>query len=378
MSNLSVVSLFSPLLKGNKASISKAESAKVLIVDDRPYSRMTVVAMLSAEDYEIIEAESGTVALEAAINSNPDLILLDLMMPQMDGIEVCRELKQNQQTQAIPVIFATVSQERRDRQIALDAGADDVLTKPLDRLQLLARMKTLIEQKRLKEDLSETERVLFEIARAIESRDSETPSREDPCAKLIAIAQGFGEFLHLSPAEIQDLMSAAHLHDIGKVGIPDSILLKKGELTAEERELVKQHVLIGEQICQPLRKLRGVLPIIRHHHERWDGSGYPDNLAGNDIPWLAQVFQMVDIYDALTRKRPYKKAYTSAQALEIISEETSNGWRNPVLADKFKLFVQTREQEENSVTRPSELSVVPQFQQSFTASRTNNLRVAFS
>ncbi|MEC4984033.1 MAG: response regulator [Oscillatoria sp. PMC 1068.18] len=362
MSNLSVASLFNPLLNGNEPKIHKAQSAKILIVDDRAYSRMTAVAMLSAEDYEIVEAESGTKAIEAAINSHPDLILLDLMMPQMDGIDVCRELKQNEQTQAIPVILTTVSQERRSRQSALDAGADDVLAKPLDRLQLLARTKTLIDQKRLKEDLSETEQVLFSIARAIENRDSQTSSLEDSCAKLTALAQGFGKFLQLSREDIQNLMSAAQLHDIGKVAIPDSVLLKQGELTPEEREIVKQHVLIGEQICQPLRNLRGVLPIIRHHHERWDGSGYPDNLVGNEIPWLAQVFQIIDIYDALTRKRSYKKTYTSAQALEIITEETRNGWRNPVLTEKFKSFIESQEQPDNCSTCSSHLTLVSELQ----------------
>jgi putative two-component system response regulator len=152
--------------------------------------------------------------------------------------------------------------------------------------------------------------------------------------------------LQLSSTEISDLIFAARLHDIGTVGIPDAVLLKKGELTAQEREMIKQHVLIGEKICQPMQNRRGVLPIIRNHHERWDGSGYPDGLTGDDIPWLAQVFQIFDIYDALTSERPYKQALTPSEALATIAEETKKGWRNPKLVQQFTDFIQKTEIEE--------------------------------
>ncbi len=153
------------------------------------------------------------------------------------------------------------------------------------------------------------------------------------------MGKAFGEFLNLSRTEIRDLTWGGYLHDIGKVGIPDAILLKMGSFTPPEWEIMKTHVLMGEEICKPLRTMRGVLPIIRHHHERWDGSGYPDQLKGNEIPYLAQVFQIIDIYDALTSERPYKPAYSPAEALSIIRQETEKGWRNPELVEKFIEFI---------------------------------------
>lgn len=317
-----------------------SECPKVLVVDDHPSSRMTAVALLSVEGYEVIEAGSGPAALEMVTTCNPDLILLDVMMPGMDGFEVCRQLKQDEQTRLTPVVFVTALDDRRSRLRGIEAGGDDFLTKPFDQLELSARVKSLIRQKRLNEDLDHAEQVLFSIARTVESRD---PNTGDHCERLVERGKAFGEFLGLSRNEIRDLMWGGYLHDIGKVGIPDAVLLKPGKLTPEEWDIMRQHVLIGEQICQPLRTMRGVVPIIRHHHERWDGSGYPDGLVGNQIPWLAQIFQLIDIYDALTSERPYKKAFTPEEALEIIQQELEKGWRNPELVAQFKEFIQTTE-----------------------------------
>ncbi|HEY9850117.1 MAG TPA: two-component system response regulator [Leptolyngbyaceae cyanobacterium] len=317
---------------------SDLQQPKILVVDDHPASRMTAAALLAVEGYEVLEAENGATALEKVLETKPDVILLDVMMPGMDGFEVCRLLKQDEQTRLIPVIFITALNDRRSRIRGIEAGGDDFLTKPFDRLELAARVKSLVRQKRLNEDLDHAEQVVFSIARAIESRD---PNTGDHCERLVAMGKAFGEYLHLSRTEIRDLMWGGYLHDIGKVGIPDAILLKKGKFTPDEMEIMKQHVSIGEQICQPLRTMRGVLPIIRHHHERWDGSGYPDGLAGNNIPFLAQVFQIIDIYDALTSERPYKVAFPPEEALEIIAQETAKGWRNPKLVNQFSDFIRS-------------------------------------
>lgn len=314
------------------------DQAKVLVVDDHPSSRMTAVALLSVEGYEVIEAESGPIALERVVEGNPDLILLDIMMPGMDGFEVCRRLKEDEQTRLIPVVFITALNDKRSRIMGIEVGGDDFLTKPFDRLELAARVKSLIRQKRLNEDLDHAEQVLFSIARAVESRD---PNTGDHCERLVEMGKAFGEYIQLPKLEIRNLMWGGYLHDIGKVGIPDAVLLKKGKFTPEEREIMNQHVLIGEKICKPLRTMRGVIPIIRHHHERWDGTGYPDGLLGEQIPYIAQVFQIIDIYDALTSERPYKQAMTSEAALAIIAEETKKGWRNPTLVDQFIEFIQT-------------------------------------
>ncbi|KAM3114513.1 response regulator [Phormidesmis sp. 146-33] len=316
------------------------ERPRILVVDDHPSSRMTAVALLSVEGYDVLEAESGSAALSQVFATNPDLILLDVMMPGMDGYEVCRRLKADEQTRLTPIVFVTALDDRRARLRGIEAGGDDFLTKPFDQLELSARVKSLIRQKRLNEDLDHAEKVLFSIARTVESRD---PNTGDHCERLVMRGKAFGEFLGLSRPEVRDLMWGGYLHDIGKVGIPDAVLLKQGKLTPEEWEVMQQHVLIGEKICQPLRTMRGVVPIIRHHHERWDGSGYPDGLVEGEIPHLAQIFQVVDIYDALTSERPYKKAFSPEEALKIIEEETAKGWRNPELITKFSEFIRTIE-----------------------------------
>ncbi|MEC4813917.1 MAG: two-component system response regulator [Scytonema sp. PMC 1069.18] len=323
-------------VKGLTVNATDSDTPKVLVVDDHMASRMTAVALLAMEGYEVIEADCGSSAIELVTHKQPDLILLDVMMPGMDGFEVCQLLKQEEQTRLIPVIFITALNDRRSRIQGIEVGADDFLTKPFDRLELAARVKSLVRQKRLNEDLDHAEQVLFSIARAIESRD---PNTGDHCERLVKLGRALGEYLNLSRNQIRDLMWGGYLHDIGKVGIPDAVLLKTGKLTSEEWDIMRQHVLIGEKICQPLRSMKGVNPIIRHHHERWDGSGYPDGLIGDDIPYLAQVFQIIDIFDALTTERPYKKALTLEEALFVMEEETAKGWRNPILMQQFKEFI---------------------------------------
>lgn len=322
--------------KGWIVNDSELDAPRVLVVDDHAASRMTAVALLAMEGYEVIEADSGASAIELITQKPPDLILLDVMMPGMDGFEVCQLLKQEESTRLIPVIFITALNDRRSRIRGIEVGADDFLTKPFDRVELAARVKSLVRQKRLNEDLDHAEQVLFSIAMSIESRD---PNTGDHCERLVKLGQAFGEYLNLTRNQIRDLMWGGYLHDIGKVGIPDAVLLKTGKLTTDEWVVMKQHVLIGEKICQPLRSMRGVIPIIRYHHERWDGSGYPNGLVGDDIPYLAQVFQMIDIFDALTSERPYKRAFTSEEALNVMLEETAKSWRNPKLMQQFKEFI---------------------------------------
>lgn len=325
--------------QGSQGNNPVIDLPKILVVDDHAASRMTAVALLAMEGYEVIEADSGAMAVDIVKEKQPDLILLDVMMPGMDGFEVCQILKQNEHTRLIPVIFITALNDRRSRIRGIEVGADDFLTKPFDRLELIARVKSLVRQKHLNEDLDHAEQVLFSVAMAIESRD---PNTGDHCERLQKLGQAFGEYLNLTRNQIKDLMWGGYLHDIGKVGIPDAVLLKKGKLTAEEWEIMRQHVVIGEKICQPLRSMRGVIPIIRHHHERWDGSGYPDGLKGEEIPYLAQVFQIIDIYDALTSERPYKRSFTSEEALTVMLEETDLGWRNPQLMQQFAEFIKTQ------------------------------------
>ena len=327
--------------KGSTVNGFDCDVPKILVVDDHRASRLTAVALLAMEGYEVIEADSGYTAIELVIQKQPDLILLDVMMPGLDGFQVCQLLKQDEHTRLIPVIFITALNDKRSRIQGIEVGGDDFLIKPFDRLELVARVKSLVRQKRLNEDLDHAEKVLFSIARAIESRDTNTG---DHCERLVTLGEAFGEFLNLSPNQMRNLMWGGYLHDIGKVGIPDLVLLKHGKLTSEEWDTMKKHVLIGEKICQPLRSMRGVIPLIRHHHERWDGSGYPDGLKEDKIPYLAQVFQIIDIYDALTSERPYKRAFSQEEALSVMAEETTKGWRNPKLMLQFTEFILSNKQ----------------------------------
>jgi putative two-component system response regulator len=313
-----------------------AQAGKVLVIDDHPFSRLAAVDLLSLDGYAVSETDGSIDIIPEVLNANPDLILLDVMIPYQYGFELCKQIKQDRRTCSIPIIFMTVSDDRQWRLQSYEVGGDDFLVKPLDRFELSNKVSTLIQHKRLNESLAQTNQVLLSLASAIQSRYVDSPSS---WLKLEQLAQSFGKYLNLSSAEITDLIYAARFHDIGTIAIPDAVLLKKGNLTEEERELIKQHVLIGEQICQPMRNWQGILPIIRHHHERWDGSGYPDGLTGEQIPRLAQVFQILDIYDALTSERPYKQAFTSTQALEILAEEAAKGWRNPQLVEQFIAFI---------------------------------------
>jgi putative two-component system response regulator len=336
--NCDDASLVSKILqaKGSKVNGFDLDPPRVLVVDDHAASRMTAVALLGMEGYDVIEADRGSIVVGLVTQKQPDLILLDVMMPGIDGFEVCQLLKQDDQTRLIPVIFITALNDRRSRIRGIEVGADDFLTKPFDRVELAARVKSLVRQKRLNEDLDHAEQVLFSIAMSIESRD---PNTGNHCERLEKLGQVFGEYLNLSRYQIRDLRWGGYLHDIGKVGIPDAVLLKKGELTPEDWQIMQQHVLIGEKICQPLRSMQGVIPIIRHHHERWDGSGYPDRLKGHEIPYVAQIFQLIDIYDALRSERPYKRAFSSAEALTVMQKETDSGWRNPKLMQQFAEFI---------------------------------------
>lgn len=324
-----------------KSSLVKDNSkttAKILIIDPNPLSRMTAFDLLSLDGYEVIEIDNMTAIFDRIISDRPDLILLEIVMPPMNSFSLCRQLKEDYRTANIPIVLTTLTDSRENRIEAMEAGGSDVMVKPLNRTELSSRVRSLIAQKRLNDGLSQTEQVLFTIAKAVDNR-AVTKGGSDRVASLV---RSFGQYLGLTPAEIEDLAFAAHLHDIGTIAIPDAVMLKAGELTPEEKELIGQHVLFGEQICQPLRNRSGVLPIVRHHHERWDGTGYPDGLSGTDIPYLAQVFQVIDIFDALTSDRPHKKAYSPNSALQIIIEEAQKGWRNPELVEQFTTFIRSQ------------------------------------
>lgn len=310
----------------------------VLAVDDDKPNLVVISKTLEPQGCHVITAASGPEALEKIRRSPPDVVLLDVMMPGQDGFEVCRQLKAQQETRLIPVIIITALQEKQDRIAGIEAGCDDFISKPIDRMELIARVRALGKVKRLNEDLVHAEAVIMSFARAVEAKDGTTG---DHCDRLIRVTHAFGKFLNLEPMALRTLERASVLHDVGKIGIPDSVLLKPAALTDDEWKLMRRHPVIGEEICKPLKSLRDVLPVVRHHHEKWNGTGYPDGLAGENIPYLARIFQLVDAYDAMTSARPYKKAFPTEKVLGILEEETKNGLWDPDLTRKFIEFIET-------------------------------------
>jgi putative two-component system response regulator len=235
------------------------------------------------------------------------------------------------------VVLITGLSETEDRIKGINAGADDFLSKPIDVNELLARTRSLLRLKQYTDDLENAEAVLFALAHSIEARDPYTAGH---CERLSEMSARLGEKLHLPEEQIKALRRAGIVHDIGKVAVPDAILLKPEPLSAADMEVMRQHPVVGEHICKPMRTFRLVLPIIRHHHEHYDGSGYPDGLRGVEIPITASILQLVDVYDALTTDRPYRKASNPTEALEIMDRESARGWWNSDLLKAFREMIQ--------------------------------------
>src|SRR5271154_2304747 len=309
---------------------------RILIVDDEATARMALATLLRREGFEVRDASDGATALAECHSFRPDLILLDIVMPGVDGFEVCRRIKATPETRLTPVVLITGLSATGDRIQGINAGADDFLSKPIDFNELLARTRSLLRLKQFTDELENAEGVLFSLAQSIEARD---PYTSGHCERLAEMSARLGEKLGLTEEDIRALRRAGIVHDIGKVVVPDAILLKEGPLSPEETEVMRKHPVVGERICAPLRTFHGVLPIIRHHHERHDGSGYPDGLRGDDIPLTAAILQLADVYDALTTDRPYRKASTSQVALQIMDEEATLGWWDRNLFDDFRSMI---------------------------------------
>jgi cyclic di-GMP phosphodiesterase len=309
---------------------------RILIVDDERSARTALAILLRREGYEVCEANDGPTALAACASFRPDLVLLDILMPGMSGFEVCRRIKATPETRLTPVVLITGLSATEDRIQGINSGADDLLSKPIDINELLARVHSLVRLKLFTDELEHAESVLFSLARSIEARD---PYTSGHCERLADMSSRLGEKLGLAEDQIRALRRAGIVHDIGKVAVPDAILLKPGPLSSEETLIMRKHPVVGEAICAPLRTFRLVLPIIRHHHERHDGSGYPDGLHNSQIPVTAAILQLADVYDALTTDRPYRKASTSAVGLAIMEEEAKRGWWDRALLDAFRSMI---------------------------------------
>jgi putative two-component system response regulator len=295
----------------------------VLIVDDHPLNITLLEAYLEQVDCEVAVARGGTEALEILSRISCDLVLLDIQMDDLDGFTVCQRMKSDPRTRLVPVVMVTALSATDDRIRALDVGADDFLAKPVDRLELIARVTSLLRLKRTLDQLEDTERVVFALARAVEAKDSYTESHT---SRVASSARALGECLGLDEAQLDDLYRGGAIHDIGKIGIPDRILLKSGPLTPGEMEIMRSHPILGEEIARPLRTAAGLLSIIRHHHEAVDGTGYPDGLSGDDIPLAARIVSICDAYDALISDRPYRSGMSEADAIAVLNEGAGKQW----------------------------------------------------
>jgi putative two-component system response regulator len=314
--------------------------ARILVVDDQPSIAGLLSQLLTMRGYEVMTAPDAQQALAEVRRQPPDLILSDVRMPGKSGYEFCRELKSDPATRLIPFVLITGLTDSVDKLRGIEAGADDFLNKPVLAEELTARVKSLLRVKEFTDELETADSVLCTLGLSVESRD---PYTEGHCERLALRAAELGRHLGLDEDSIVALRRGGFLHDLGKIAVPDAILKKGSDLTLQEWEIMKLHPITGEKICKPLKSLRLVLPIIRHHHEHADGSGYPDGIGASEIPLLPRVLQVVDVYDALRTARPYKAPLSHDRAAETMRQEARQGlWDAELVNEFFSMLVEQR------------------------------------
>jgi putative two-component system response regulator len=312
-------------------------SSRILVVDDETAIRNGLVYLLRRERYTALEAKDGREALEIVYSRKPDLILLDLMMPEVDGLEVCRKLKASEDTRLIPVVMITAVHSQDEKIKAIDAGADDFLNKPINIAELRARVKSLLRMKHLNDLLDRADNVIAALANAIEAKDKYTEGHNERVSRYaVALARAAG----LSEREQEIIRMAGILHDIGKIGVPDKVLNKQGPLDDKEFKRIIIHPQEGEKILNPLRSLSTIRDVVLYHHERYDGKGYPKGLKGLMIPVYARIMAIADSYDAMTTDRPYRKALTKEESIRELEKKAGEFW-DPYL---IKIFVRLLEE----------------------------------
>jgi putative two-component system response regulator len=317
-------------------NLATSNASTILIADDNEMNRELLADILVAEGYKVVCVEDGDQAIHEMDNRDVDLALLDVVMPGKTGFEVCQFIKSKPETRFIPVVLVTGLTSVEERIRGIRAGADDFLSKPVNSQELLARTRSLLRLKEYTDELDNAETVLFSLALSIEAKD---PYTKGHCDRLSAYSEALGQRLGLPHEQCVALRRAGVVHDIGKIGVPEHILLKQASLTDAEWSVMKEHPVTGERICSPLKSFRLVLPIIRHHHEKLDGSGYPDGLRGDKIPLTARILQITDIYDALVTDRPYRKAMSHEEAIRTMRGEARRGWWDSSLIDEFGVLL---------------------------------------
>lgn len=295
----------------------------VLIVEDEEAPRELLRRVLEHDGYDIRVAIDGEQALDAIAAQPPDVVVLDVMLPGINGFDICRRVRQDARTRLTPIVMVTGYDAPAERVEGLSAGADDFLGKPIVIQELLARVRSLARMKRYTDDLDSGSAILTTLAAMIESRYGYTAGH---CHRMANYATAVGRALRASDADMHALYRGAFLHDIGMLAISDALLQKAGALTPAEYETVKSHTIVGDRLCANLRSLQCVRPIIRWHHERLDGSGYPDGLSGHQIPLVAQIVGVVEVYEAVTMPHPYQKPMKPSEALLLLHRHADRGW----------------------------------------------------
>jgi putative two-component system response regulator len=309
-----------------------ADRPTILVVEDDAHIRDVLSGLLGTLGYRMLMAASAEQALDALNVVSPDLVLTDVHLGAMSGIELCARLKADPRYELMPVVILTAVGDLEARVAGLAAGADDFFTKPVAFVELRTRLGALLRVRLLLSQLERAEAVITTLALTIEARDPYTLGH---CDRLSRYAVAVGEGLGLDPEMVRSLRLGGYLHDLGKIAVPDGILLKPGPLDPIEYERIRAHPGAGSDLVLGLRSMELVRPIMRHHHEKWDGSGYPDGLKGETIPLGARIISVVDVFDALHTERPYKAALSRSEAVSTLIRETDLGYWDPRVVETF-------------------------------------------
>ncbi|MEO6325265.1 MAG: HD domain-containing phosphohydrolase [Thermoanaerobaculia bacterium] len=322
----------------SKPAFSPSPAGRILVVDDDVQIRRLLSSLLTSHGYQVGEAGSAEEASTELYGFGPDLILLDVRLPDKSGIELLEEIRNDTALRLLPVVMMTGAVERAERIRAIAAGATDFISKPFANEELLARIRSLVQLKFFADSLEDAEQIIIALAKVIDARDPYTAHHSE---RVSLYAGLLGEKIGLAGLELEAVRRGGLFHDIGKIAVRDSVLLKPGRLTPEEFEEIKRHPVQGRLLLEPMRSLSYALPVIYHHHEKYDGSGYPEGLTGEAIPMVARVTTVADVFDALTTNRTYRSASTREEALSIMTAEARKGWWDARLLEELRGCLET-------------------------------------